>query len=124
MGIAQRTVMANFECSKQRYSPRKLIPVNPKTIGDYLLLKRIKGNLSQPELAIKAGVSIRTVSAWEHDRIVPTTNQWRVLATVLKLNLEDLKVQNPSPESCDGFYTVKIHLIKDFGLSFPSSRSP
>jgi DNA-binding transcriptional regulator YiaG len=107
MGIAQRTVIANFEASKQRYSPRKLIPVNSKTIGDYLLLKRIKGNLSQPELAIKAGVSIRTVSAWEHDRILPTTDQWWVLATVLKLNLEDLKVQTHRQSPVMGFTQLK-----------------
>jgi DNA-binding XRE family transcriptional regulator len=37
------------------------MPVNPKTLGDHLLLKRIEANLSQPEVAQKAGVSERTV---------------------------------------------------------------
>jgi hypothetical protein len=61
MGITQRTVTANFEHSKGRFSTRKLIPVNSKTMGDHLLLKRIEANLSQPEVAVKAGVSVRTV---------------------------------------------------------------
>jgi DNA-binding transcriptional regulator YiaG len=90
MGIAQRTVVAKFDDSKQKYSVRKLIPVNPKTVGDYLLLKRIESSLSQPELAIKANVSMRMISAWEHDRTVPTTEQWQMLTSILKLNLEDI----------------------------------
>jgi len=65
MGITQRTVQVVAH-DKERFSPRKLIPVNPKTLGDHLLLKRIKANLSQPEVAIKAAVSVRTVKAWEH----------------------------------------------------------
>jgi DNA-binding transcriptional regulator YiaG len=69
-----------FDHFKQRFSPRKLIPVNPKTVGDHLLLKRIKANLSQPEVAVKAGVSTRTVRAWEHNQTLPTEAQWQVLA--------------------------------------------
>jgi DNA-binding transcriptional regulator YiaG len=57
-------VHVKFDHFKQRFSPRKLIPVNPKTTGDYLLLKRIEADLSQPELAAKSGVSVRKVKAW------------------------------------------------------------
>jgi len=56
----------------EKYSPRKLIPVNPKTTGDHLLLKRIEANLSQPEVALQVGVSELTVRAWEHDPSPPT----------------------------------------------------
>ena len=69
-----------------RLSPRKLIPVNPKTVGDHLLLKRIKANLSQPEVALQAGVSERMVRAWEHDQSLPTEAQWQVLAGILGLD--------------------------------------
>jgi DNA-binding transcriptional regulator YiaG len=103
MGIAQRTVMTNFEASKQRYSPRKVITVNPKTIGDYLLLKRIKSDLSQPELAIKAGVSVRMVSAWEHDKIVPTADQWQVLNAIFQLNSEDPSAETNRQSPVMGF---------------------
>jgi DNA-binding transcriptional regulator YiaG len=75
-----------FDHLKQRFSPRKLIPVNPKTVGDHLLLKRIKANLSQPEVVLKAGVSEQTVRAWEHDQSLPTEAQWQVLAGILHLD--------------------------------------
>jgi DNA-binding transcriptional regulator YiaG len=80
LGITQRTVTTQFDHSKDKYSRRKLIPVNAKTMGDHLLLKRIATNLSQPELALKTGVSERLVSAWKHDRLLqpkPNGSGWR-----------------------------------------------
>jgi len=78
-------VQVNFDHFKQRFSPRKLIPVNVKSLGDYLLLKRIQADLSQPELAVKSGVTVRKVKAWEHDQIVPNDAEWQSLTTILKL---------------------------------------
>jgi DNA-binding transcriptional regulator YiaG len=86
LGITQRTIRVIHQLSGGRFSPRKLIPVNPKTTGDHLLLKRIEANLSQPEVAVKAGVSERIVRAWEHDQLRPTEAQWQVLAGVLRLD--------------------------------------
>jgi len=63
--------MVKFEYSKEKFNPRKPIPVNPKTMGAHLLLKRIEANLSQPEMAVKAGVSELVIRAWEHDRLLP-----------------------------------------------------
>jgi hypothetical protein len=40
--IAHGTVLVDFGHFKRRFSPRKLIPGHVKTLGDYLLLKRIK----------------------------------------------------------------------------------
>jgi len=86
LGITQRSVTVQYEHSKERYSPRKLIPVNPKTLGDRLLLKRIEANLSQPEVAQKAGVSVRTVRKWEHGIVCPTEQHWQMLTGILNLN--------------------------------------
>jgi DNA-binding transcriptional regulator YiaG len=86
LGIAQRTSQVVFDHSKERFSPRKLIPVNPKTLGDHLLLKRIEANLSQPEVAQKAGVSVRTVRKWEHGYACPTEDHWQALAHILRLD--------------------------------------
>jgi hypothetical protein len=83
LGITHRTLQVNFDHFKQRFSRRKLIPVSLKTTGDYLLLKRIEANLSQPEIALKAGVTERTVRAWEHDQLLPTESQWKLLAGIL-----------------------------------------
>jgi len=87
LGITQRTLRAVYDHSKQRFSPRKLIPVNAKSTGDYLLLKRIEANLSQHEVAVKSGVSERTVRAWEHDDLLPNQAQWQALAGILALEV-------------------------------------
>jgi transcriptional regulator with XRE-family HTH domain len=79
-------VDVKFDHFRQRFSPRKLIPVNPKTVGDHLLLKRIKANLSQREVAVKAGLSVRKVKTWEHDQERPVEAQWQALADILDLD--------------------------------------
>jgi ribosome-binding protein aMBF1 (putative translation factor) len=85
LGIAHRTVHVKFDHFKERFSPRKLIPLDVKSLGDYLLLKRIEADLSQPELAVKSSVTVRKVKELEHDESLPTEAEWHVLAAVLKL---------------------------------------
>jgi DNA-binding transcriptional regulator YiaG len=87
LGIAQRTVEAVLPDFKQRFSARKLIPVEVKTLGDYLLLKRVKADLSQPEVAAQTGFTVRKIKTWEHDRIMPTEAEWHILAKVLDLEM-------------------------------------
>jgi len=98
LGIAQRTVVAVFDYPSQRFSPRKLIPVNVKTLGDQLHLARIKANLSQSEVAQKLGVSTRTVRKWEHGYACPTEDHWQVLAHLLRLDFQFQKTSIPTPE--------------------------
>jgi DNA-binding XRE family transcriptional regulator len=86
MGITQRTICVIHQLYGGRLSPRKLIPVNPKTLGDHLLLKRIEANFSQPEVAVKAGVSTRTVRKWEHGHACPTEDHWLALTEILHLD--------------------------------------
>ena len=86
LGIAQRTVVAVFDYPSQRFSPRKLIPVNVKTLGDQLHLARIKANLSQSEVAQKLGVSTRTVRKWEHGHTCPTEDYSQLLTHILHLD--------------------------------------
>jgi DNA-binding XRE family transcriptional regulator len=86
LGITQRTIHVIHQLSGGRFSPRKLIPVNPKTTGDHLLLKRIEAYLSQPEVAAKAGVSVRVVRKWEHGHAYPTEEHWRALTGILRLD--------------------------------------
>jgi DNA-binding transcriptional regulator YiaG len=98
LGIAQRTVGAVFVYPSQRFSPRKLIPVNVKTLGDHLHLARIKANLSQSEVAQKLRVSTRTVRKWENGHACPIENHWQVLAHLLCLNSQVLKSTNQTPD--------------------------
>jgi hypothetical protein len=86
LGITQRTICVIHGLSGGRFSPRKLIPVNPKTLGDHLLLKRIAANLSQPEVAQKVRVSVRTVRKWEHGHACPTEDHWQALTSILNLD--------------------------------------
>jgi DNA-binding XRE family transcriptional regulator len=86
LGITQRTIYVIHGFSGGGFSPRKLIPVNPKTLGDHLLLKRIEANLSQPEVAQKAGVSVRTIRKWEHGYSCPTEEHWQMLIGILCLD--------------------------------------
>jgi DNA-binding transcriptional regulator YiaG len=60
--------------------------INVKTMGDQLHLKRIEADLSQAEVAQKAGVSVRTVRKWEHGLVCPTEHHWQVLKEILHLN--------------------------------------
>ena len=47
----QRKILVKLDLSDERFSPRKLFPVNPKTLGDFLIVKRYEADLSQAELA-------------------------------------------------------------------------
>ncbi|MEI6076817.1 MAG: helix-turn-helix transcriptional regulator [Verrucomicrobiota bacterium] len=50
------------------------------------MLKRIEADLSQPEVAQMAGVSVRTVRKWEHGIVCPTEHHWQVLKGILRLD--------------------------------------
>jgi DNA-binding XRE family transcriptional regulator len=98
LGIAQRTVMVFFDCPSQRFRPRKLMPVNVKTLGDQLHLARIKANLSQSEVVQKLRVSTRTVRKWEYGHSCPTEDHWQVLVHLLGLDCLRLKGSCSTPE--------------------------
>jgi transcriptional regulator with XRE-family HTH domain len=47
------------------------IAKEPTTLGQHLKKKRFMAGLRQKQIAVKLGVSARTLSLWECDRIVP-----------------------------------------------------
>jgi DNA-binding transcriptional regulator YiaG len=98
LGITQRAVVVDFDHSKERYSRRKLIPVNPKTLGDHLHLKRIEADLSQPEVAKKTGGSVRMVRKWEYGLACPNEGHWQALKLILSLTELPPKTVTQSPE--------------------------
>ena len=49
-------------------------------------MKRIEADLSQAEVAQKAGVSVRTVRKWEHGIVCPTEYHWQMLTGILNLD--------------------------------------
>lgn len=56
------------------------------SVRDHLFLKRIQADLFQPEMALKVGVSVRKVQAWEHDKIIPTADEWQILTSILLMD--------------------------------------
>jgi DNA-binding XRE family transcriptional regulator len=49
-------------------------------------LKRIEADLTQTEVAQKAGISVRTVRKWEYSLTCPTEDHWQVLTQILRLD--------------------------------------
>jgi DNA-binding XRE family transcriptional regulator len=104
--ITQRTVVAVFDCPSQRFSPRKLIPFNVTPLVTSFHLARIKANLSQPEMAQKLGVSIRTVRKWEHGHACPDQDHWQVLAHHFGLDCQLLKTRIQRQSRMSGFRQI------------------
>jgi len=94
LGIAQRTIKALFNKNLSGCQKRKRTSVNPKTIGDWLHLKRIEADLSQAEVAQQIGVVIRKIGAWEHDEMTPSDTELLALSAILPV---DTGIPKPNP---------------------------
>lgn len=65
LGIAKSTVETIYTNFKPRFSLRKHIPAEIKTLVGYLLLKRVKADLSQAGLALKTGFRVQKIKLWK-----------------------------------------------------------
>jgi DNA-binding transcriptional regulator YiaG len=86
LGSAQRVIRVKYDASTSRLSTRKPTPINPKTLGDHLMIGRVKADLTQAEVAAKLKVSDRTLRMWECDQSIPTDAQWLALTALLPLD--------------------------------------
>jgi transcriptional regulator with XRE-family HTH domain len=64
---------------------RKEFPDAVKTLGDLLQMRRIERGLKLRNLATLLRVSSSTVSAWEHDRGMPSEEHLKTLTELLGL---------------------------------------
>jgi DNA-binding transcriptional regulator YiaG len=71
--------------SNEKFSPRKIFPANPRTLGDHLMVKRLEADLTQAEVAAKMRVSDKTLRAWEYDQSLPSRAEWQRLIGILPL---------------------------------------
>jgi transcriptional regulator with XRE-family HTH domain len=62
---------------------RKSFPITPKTLGDYLKVKRYEKGLSLGQLAQITGVEKKWIVQLEHDQRLPDANQLRELESAL-----------------------------------------
>ncbi|MFT8326724.1 helix-turn-helix transcriptional regulator [Gluconobacter oxydans] len=53
------------------------------TVGKRLKLYRKRANLTQKAVANAVGVSIPTVSEWEHDKKIPDKSRWSIISETL-----------------------------------------
>jgi DNA-binding transcriptional regulator YiaG len=71
--------------SNEKFSPRKVFPTTPKTLGDHLMVKRLEADLTQAEVAAKMKVSDKTLRAWKYDQSLPSQVEWQRLIGILPL---------------------------------------
>jgi DNA-binding XRE family transcriptional regulator len=93
LAYTQRKIRVKLNLSNEKFSPRKLFPVSPKTLGDYLMVKRYEADLNQAEVAAKLKVAEITLRAWEYDRKAPNDIQLLALKELLSLNTDVLQPQ-------------------------------
>ena len=50
------------------------------------MLKRIKAHLSQKQMAVKMGVTIHSIRAWENNDLLPTNAEWQQICSLLSVD--------------------------------------
>lgn len=76
--------------SRRKYLPshnRKIpVPSEPSTLGHHLRRRRLELNVFQAQAAQQLGVSMRTLSLWECDKLHPTWQYWPRIVEYLGFN--------------------------------------
>jgi DNA-binding XRE family transcriptional regulator len=84
------------------------IAKEPTTLGQHLKKKRFMAGMRQDETAVKLGVSARTLSLWECDRIVPAwAFQPRIIAYLGYDPFTETGLKNPkgNETTCVAFFS-------------------
>ena len=97
LGIAQRTIRVNFAVKPKKYSKFNPLPVNIKTIGDLICVRRQTKNLTPGHLASKMGIASSVVSSWEDGNARPNDWQLELLAKILGFDPKDMEAMRPKP---------------------------
>lgn len=64
----------------------KPFPTTPKTLGDYIQLKRFEKGLTRKQVALVTGGLRSVVRLWEWDICLPSATQWEALSSLLNLD--------------------------------------
>jgi DNA-binding transcriptional regulator YiaG len=83
LAIAQQTIRASRSHISTNRQPRKSIPTNPKTLGDYIHIKRYEKRLTLSQVADNIGVTVAVVKSFESDVELPNDLQWLSLQELL-----------------------------------------
>jgi ribosome-binding protein aMBF1 (putative translation factor) len=89
LGIAQRTVHAEYTANRRNQKRAKALQLNTRTAGDWLKVKRLEKNLTRGHVAAKMGIATSLVCSWESSTQLPDIGQLKVLAAVLGFDAKD-----------------------------------
>jgi transcriptional regulator with XRE-family HTH domain len=83
--FAQRTIhVANIRKTRLFFH-HKPFPLEIKTIGDLLMVRRKRAGFSHKQLAAKTGIRLHWIRRFEFDRCLPPQPEWNLLRKFLKL---------------------------------------
>ena len=83
--FAQRSIhVSNVKKTRLFYHHRPF-PLEIKTIGDLLTVRRKQAELSHKQLAAKSGIRLHWIRRWEFDRAIPSQMEWDSLRRFFKL---------------------------------------
>jgi DNA-binding transcriptional regulator YiaG len=97
LGIAQRTIRVKFGVKPKKFSKFNPLPVNIKTIGDMIRVRRQAKNLTPGHLALKMGIISSAVCSWEDGDARPNDWQLELLARILAFDPKDIEATLPTP---------------------------
>jgi DNA-binding transcriptional regulator YiaG len=80
------TLNSRFKRQKRRlFYHHRPFPLEIKTIGDLLTVRRKQAELSHKQLAAKSGIRLHWIRRWEFDRAIPSQMEWDSLRRFFKL---------------------------------------
>jgi DNA-binding transcriptional regulator YiaG len=97
LGIAQRTVHAEYTANQRNQKRAKALQLNTRTAGDWLKVKRLEKNLTRGHVAAKMGIATSLVCSWESSTQQPDSNQLKILAAVLGFDAKDFYTHPTTP---------------------------
>ena len=82
MGIAQRQIRIKFSQKQGQTNKHNHLPINIKTIGDWIKIEREAKNLTSGHVAAKMGIAQTLVRSWEDGETEPDSLQRAVLKKI------------------------------------------
>jgi ribosome-binding protein aMBF1 (putative translation factor) len=100
LGIAQRQIHTKFDQKQGHRCKHNLLPINVKTIGEWIKVKREAKNLTSGHVATKMGIAQSVVRSWEDGNSQPDHQQFKFLAKLFgfdpKIKAQKLRQAMPS----------------------------
>jgi DNA-binding transcriptional regulator YiaG len=83
--FAQRTIHVGNLKKTRVFFHHKPFPLEIKTIGDLLMVRRKQAGFTLKQLAAKMRFRLHWLRRWEFDRCVPSQMEWNTIRKYLKL---------------------------------------